>query len=934
MPARGEDNAPIFDRSRPQELPRFFEELEYLFQLANITNEAARKRHMLRYVDFDTEQLWKYLPSYSDASATYCDFKLEVLSFYPDVDLYSMSDMDALIAERQRLGFSSVNELGDFHLRFLAISDWLIKKEQLCDLEQHRTYIRAFPLSLLPSIMIRLQIRHPDHRPHVPYPISDVYAAAQFVLRSPPAAVPPHPLQYSAIPQSAPPSSPLPLSVTLDAHTSTLRSHLSDPTVAIVGAANQGIPRFAPSAPQPNATALNSQRSSAPPFMPIASTTQPTVTHSISPSVKVHTSFGNPSYPIYPTSIAHQSPVAARIHEIALCAPITIAQYQLVSLSPDLSAKIQENIAATSKLSPSISATFPDISARNSDLNPVSDFSLPLASNLVVTPCDSSAKSQENIAATSEHLPHSSAPLPDISACNSELDPISDSSQPLSTIPAITSRRSPDLSAKIQENIAAPSEPSPPIAVPLPDISAYDSDLALISDSSKPLDCAPIVTLRKSAATAQDQSLPKAHKIAPQLTDIDDISSPYSFYRSQQPALPCSHNPDVYYCPRPLVYQSTLISDKIGSDLKYIPKLSPEPPPYRAGIIHPLCDVLLKNAHSRRFSVVKGTTPHHLVVLHCTTFILGDSNRLHGLEGLISSATLPDVFRISQISQNSRNARSAPQTSQAPSPAALTIQKSTTFPLQVQNTRIIANRKYDKTTASWTLPSLLNILAIALVLTFISLSRNQLPFPAKPFTLLSAFALTCVFVIAHVSGQLLGLGKALYILCKAISLSRTYYHPFRADTVLSAVPARFYMLKVRYRYPRLSLLPSKALPTILTTKTVRTWFNALPYYTQSAISPHPRAPTSFKSSDHSLLVRLDILKPVFYLTRFISSFHHSALISKLFTSASLHYISATFPHHYSLTNIHILSRVPCSSPVNPHFHITPFQRHSFSAPIN
>ena len=183
MPARGEDAAPIFDKLRPRELPRFFHNLECLFEQAAITSEADKKRHTLRYVDFDIEELWRAIPEFADPTKTYAEFKAGILYFYPDE--YSLSDVDALIGERLRLGINSVKDLAVFHRRFLAITKWLIDRRQLCDLEQQRSYIRAFPLSLLSPILTRLQIKLPNHRPHIPYKVSDIYEAAQLVLEFP-----------------------------------------------------------------------------------------------------------------------------------------------------------------------------------------------------------------------------------------------------------------------------------------------------------------------------------------------------------------------------------------------------------------------------------------------------------------------------------------------------------------------------------------------------------------------------------------------------------------------------------------------------------------------------------------------------------------------------------------------------------------------------
>jgi hypothetical protein len=187
MPARGERAAPTFDKDKPRELPRFFSELEYLFKRAEITNEAEKKEQVLRYVDFEIEQIWKTFPEFSSVASTYNDFKDAILDHYPDASgnyVYSLRDMDLLIGERQRLGIATSNDLSDYHLKFIAITAWLIDKKQLGHLEQERAYIRAFQPPFLNAIMNRLQVKDPDHHPNIPHKVKDVYDAARFILQS------------------------------------------------------------------------------------------------------------------------------------------------------------------------------------------------------------------------------------------------------------------------------------------------------------------------------------------------------------------------------------------------------------------------------------------------------------------------------------------------------------------------------------------------------------------------------------------------------------------------------------------------------------------------------------------------------------------------------------------------------------------------------
>ena len=186
MPARGERAAPTFDKTKPRELTRFFNELEYLFNRAVIASDADKKAQVVRYVDFEVEQIWRTFPEFKDELKTYQHFKDAILKYYPDASgdyVYSLRDMDLLIGERQRLGINNTNDLSDYHLQFLAITSWLIDKKQLGDLEQQRAYIRVFQPTILASILNRLQMKFPDHHPNIPHKIDVVYEAARFVLQ-------------------------------------------------------------------------------------------------------------------------------------------------------------------------------------------------------------------------------------------------------------------------------------------------------------------------------------------------------------------------------------------------------------------------------------------------------------------------------------------------------------------------------------------------------------------------------------------------------------------------------------------------------------------------------------------------------------------------------------------------------------------------------
>ena len=189
MPKRSEYAAPKIDVNRPRELPRYFEELEQLMAEASITIDADKKKQAVYYADYDTEQTWRSFAEFDDNTSTYNSFKKAILRHYPDASgefLYSIRDVDLLIGERQRLGINSIQDLSDFHLPFIKITTWLIKRNQLAEIEQNRAYIRAFQPQLLSPIMTELRYQIRNHHPNVPHKVDDVYEAARGILQEMP----------------------------------------------------------------------------------------------------------------------------------------------------------------------------------------------------------------------------------------------------------------------------------------------------------------------------------------------------------------------------------------------------------------------------------------------------------------------------------------------------------------------------------------------------------------------------------------------------------------------------------------------------------------------------------------------------------------------------------------------------------------------------
>ncbi|KAF9536598.1 hypothetical protein CPC08DRAFT_609027, partial [Agrocybe pediades] len=145
MPLKGDRGAPTFDPKHPSEIKRYFAELEFLFSRSNIVLSFEKKQFTTRYLDYTTAELWEAIPEYASLTATFDDFKKAVIESYTDqARKYSVSDLDLLIGERQRLGIRDLHDLTDYHLRFQAISTHLIANKRIGDVDQYNAYLRGF----------------------------------------------------------------------------------------------------------------------------------------------------------------------------------------------------------------------------------------------------------------------------------------------------------------------------------------------------------------------------------------------------------------------------------------------------------------------------------------------------------------------------------------------------------------------------------------------------------------------------------------------------------------------------------------------------------------------------------------------------------------------------------------------------------------------
>ena len=186
MPVRGERGAPIFDPQQHSTIRKFFAQLEALFARCQIASDIERKLYTTLFPNSDVTDTWEALSEYSDPRKTYADLKARLFDIYNQSSLrYTHCDLERFICDQIPLDLRSQQALSEFHLRFNAISTYLLDLGHISMREQSAMYLRGFHTSLRSKIDFRLQIKYPDHSLSLPHSIYAIFEAAQWISQDP-----------------------------------------------------------------------------------------------------------------------------------------------------------------------------------------------------------------------------------------------------------------------------------------------------------------------------------------------------------------------------------------------------------------------------------------------------------------------------------------------------------------------------------------------------------------------------------------------------------------------------------------------------------------------------------------------------------------------------------------------------------------------------
>ena len=130
MPSRQARDRPEFDESEPENIVRYFEDLEMYFEMAGISDDAdkEKKKWVGTYVKPKLESEWKTLDSFDNG--TYADYKEEILRDYDAVAKLvrgSIQRLEQICKEHQRISPADIDDFLTLKRQFKYEATKLLK---------------------------------------------------------------------------------------------------------------------------------------------------------------------------------------------------------------------------------------------------------------------------------------------------------------------------------------------------------------------------------------------------------------------------------------------------------------------------------------------------------------------------------------------------------------------------------------------------------------------------------------------------------------------------------------------------------------------------------------------------------------------------------------------------------------------------------------
>lgn len=182
MPARGHSTAPTFG-GKAIDVKRYFDDLEQLFDTANIGADNRRIHFAKHYIDTKYIDTWDIIEV--TGTTTWDAFKAAITTLYPGAERdrrYARADLEKITEDRHERAIEDREELGEYYRAFSTVAHYLIVNKRISEGERDRLFIKGFQSTFRQKIYDRLAILSPNSIPEDGYEMETTYKAATFLL--------------------------------------------------------------------------------------------------------------------------------------------------------------------------------------------------------------------------------------------------------------------------------------------------------------------------------------------------------------------------------------------------------------------------------------------------------------------------------------------------------------------------------------------------------------------------------------------------------------------------------------------------------------------------------------------------------------------------------------------------------------------------------
>lgn len=161
MPKPLAREAPRFNGERPSNLRRFLDMIEDLYKDCKIVDAEEKKEFVLRYIDADSEEEWKFFGSFK--TGTWEDFKAEIIENYPEAANAAggtLLRLENLLKNNKDLQAEELNAFLAFKRKFtVEANKLLLPPACISNRELVQKFLGSLSFDFQRSIISRLSMR-------------------------------------------------------------------------------------------------------------------------------------------------------------------------------------------------------------------------------------------------------------------------------------------------------------------------------------------------------------------------------------------------------------------------------------------------------------------------------------------------------------------------------------------------------------------------------------------------------------------------------------------------------------------------------------------------------------------------------------------------------------------------------------------------------